>query len=96
MIEIAASNKGTCRITIKNKELYDDCFQGGWGWICFFKSIAQFLPDMTFILNLQDEARVLKNNCTENEDWRECACDKDQPREAHGIFVKPGIWRPIY
>ena len=49
-------------------------------------------------MNFHDEPRVLKHECSPNEDWRKCACGKNYtiPEHPHGQFIKPCTWRPIY
>ena len=94
MLDYAASSPNTCLVVIKNREVVSKCLFAGWQ--CFIKSIAWHLPDMIFVVNLYDEPRVFKNHCTKEEDWRECACDKDYERPDHGLFIKPGNWKPIY
>ena len=63
----------------------------------FFINLAPYLPDMEFVVNLNDEPRVLKRQeCRAEKDWVKCSCDKDYEVPAHGAFLKPCIWKAIY
>ncbi len=52
-----------------------------------FNRIVDRLPDMMFIVNLLDEPRVFKNNCSDKVDWRICACGENYTYNGHGLFL---------
>ena len=35
------------------------------------------------------------HHCREDEDWRDCACDKGFKIPEHGMFIQSGNWFPI-
>ena len=62
----------------------------------YFSDLAQYLPDMEFVVNVYDEPRILKRKCAPDKNWAKCACDKGYEIQPHVIFVKPCNWPVVY
>ena len=83
-----------CNVKIEKGVLDAKCLPSY--WVPLFKDFPASLPDMQFLVNKLNEPRVFKNNCTKDENWRECACDKGQKLPNHGFFIRTSSLIPIY
>ena len=94
MIRTAKAYPHTCPVMVKEHQIISNCLSASQRKL--LSSIAQYLPNMEFVLNELDEPRIMKNRCPTDAEWQSCACDRDYQIPAHGFFLKPATWSPIH
>ncbi len=84
-----------CEINVVKGVLMTECNSYNFNLFrCFFQEVVKYLPDMTFMLNVRDEPRILKHNCGKESVLPNdtCYCDPGYSHPQHGFFMKPKSW----
>ena len=96
MIELLKSQPKVTIVKIKDHQATYTGEQLPDAWTSLIESIRVALPDMSFAVNGYKEPRIIKNGCSQEEDWRQCSCNKEYQIPPHPVFIKPCTWKPIY
>ncbi len=67
LAEASQLNRGNdelCEMNVVKGRLMTECKSYNFNMTrCFYEEVVKYLPDLTFMLNVRDEPRILKHRC---------------------------------